>query len=370
VQNVRLEAVAPGVALAQYATSLSYGPLVVTVVSLNTREPTLSLDTVLAADHLTSGGERTSVMGIRTGAVVGINGDYYDIGRSWVPQGVVIRSGVLLHTPADRMALTVHRDRRVTFGEYRFRGAARIGSRRLALTQLNDWPVGAATFITPEFGKIPPAPGVTLAQLDAVPGHPHRFRVSSVGPVTASVDATYGLALGPLVHEKPPKPGQVLEVTYDTIPSAAGAVAAVGGGPLLLKNGAWFEDPHAPAPDERDAHWAVVALGRLPDDNLMIVQVDGRHPERSIGITRPDFAELIRRFGVVDAMALDSGGSVTLVARAPGDRAVTVRNHPSDSDGERWVANGLFVYSAAPAGTLLGGTAPGTGSPGADNPGW
>lgn len=369
VQNVRLETVSPGVALAQYATRLPYGPIVVTAALLNPHEPTLSLDTVLAGDHLTSGGERTSVMGTRTGAVLGINGDYYDIGRSWVPQGVVIRSGVLLHTPAERMALTVHRDRRVTFGEYGFHGIARVGSTAVALTQLNDWPVGKATFLTPEYGRIPPAAGVTLAELDPVPGRPHRFRVTRVGPVMAPVDATYGLALGPLDRVAPPLPGQTIEIDYDSDPGAADAIAAIGGGPLLLKDGAWFEDPHAPAPDERTAHWAVVAVGRLPDDDLMIVQVDGRHPERSIGITRPDFAELLRKYGVVDAMALDSGGSVTLVSRVPGEQAVTVRNHPSDDDGERWVANGLFVYSSARPGTLLGPPPVSAAAPVADNSG-
>jgi exopolysaccharide biosynthesis protein len=367
VQNARLETVAPGVALAQYTSRLSYGPIVVTAVSLNPRDPTLRLDTVLASDHLTSGGERTSAMGTRTNAVLGINGDYYDIGRSWVPQGVVIRSGVLLHTPAERMALTVHRDGRVTFGEYRFHGTARVGTNTVALTQLNDWPVGKATFMTPEYGRIPPAPGVTLAELDPVPGHPHQFRVTRVGPVTTPVEPTYGLALGPLARALPPQPGQSIEVNYDSEPAAADAVAAVGGGPLLLKDGAWFEDPHAPAPDEREAHWAVVALGRMADDSLMIVQVDGRHPERSIGITRPDFAELIRRHGVVDAMALDSGGSVTIVSRAPGEQAVSVRNHPSDDDGERWVANGLFAYSSAPPGGLLKPQAVGAAAPVADN---
>jgi hypothetical protein len=47
-------------------------------------------------------------------------------------------------------------------------------------------------------------------------------------------------------------------------------------------------------------------------------------------------------------MALDSGGSVTLVARVPGDENVSVRNRPSDSSYERWVSDGLFLYSSAP----------------------
>ena len=92
----------------------------------------------------------------------------------------------------------------------------------------------------------------------------------------------------------------------------------------------------------------MIALAHLSDDLLLLVAVDGRHPERSIGMTRPEFASLLQRFGALDAMALDSGGSVTLVSRAPGDENVSVRNQPSDHSDERWVSDGLFLYSSAP----------------------
>ena len=115
----------------------------------------------------------------------------------------------------------------------------------------------------------------------------------------------------------------------------------------------WFEDHHAPAPDERDVQWPVVAIGTMPGDTLMFVAVDGRHPERSIGMTRPEFGDLLRSFGMIDAMALDSGGSVTLVSRAPGNSAVTVRNVVSDFSQERYVSDALFVYSTAPLGTIV-----------------
>jgi exopolysaccharide biosynthesis protein len=121
----------------------------------------------------------------------------------------------------------------------------------------------------------------------------------------------------------------------------------------LLKDGVWYEDRHAPAPDERNVQWPVVAIGNMPDGTLMFAAVDGRHPERSIGMTRPEFGELLRGYGMLDAMALDSGGSVTLVSRAPGNRAVTVRNVPSDFSEERYVTDGLFVYSTAPLGTIV-----------------
>jgi hypothetical protein len=54
-------------------------------------------------------------------------------------------------------------------------------------------------------------------------------------------------------------------------------------------------------------------------------------------------------FGATGAMAFDSGGSATLVARVLGDSRASVLNSPSDG-AERAVADGLFVYSDAPAG--------------------
>jgi exopolysaccharide biosynthesis protein len=53
----------------------------------------------------------------------------------------------------------------------------------------------------------------------------------------------------------------------------------------------------------------------------------------------------MRKLGSVDAFSLDGGGSTTLVARAPGASAVTVRNHPSGG-AERPVPNGVGVFSA------------------------
>ena len=128
-----------------------------------------------------------------------------------------------------------------------------------------------------------------------------------------------------------PRPGDVVDVHYAIDPPVPDAVAAIGSGPLVAqRRRSGIEDRHAPAPDERDVQWPVIAIGTMPDGTLMFVAVDGRHPERSIGMTRPEFGDLLRGFGVIDAMALDSGGSVTLVSRAPGNSATTVRNVPSD----------------------------------------
>ena len=348
LQDVRVEALAPGVDFAQVATHIKAGPVVYTVMSVDQHDPTIRLGTALAQDKIVSGGERTSMIAQRVGALAGVNGDYYDIGRTYAPQGIVVRDGVLLRTPIERYALTVHPDRTVSFDMYRFSGTVRTPHARFKLTQINDWPARNVTLITPEFGGVTPVPSMTFVALAKL--SPHRYRVTAIPPDGVKTEPTYGLLFGDesAKNGKPPRVGDVVEVTYDTEPSLRNVAAAVGGGPLLVKDGAWFEDPHAPAPDERDVHWSVVGVGKLADQSLVFMEVDGRHPLRSIGMTRPEFAQLMIDYNVTDGFALDSGGSATLVARPPFQKDIAVRTVPSDDSGERWISDGFFVFSDAP----------------------
>ena len=347
LQTVRLEGVAPGVVFAKYVTHGDDGPLAVHLLDVDPREPTLRFDTVLAGDRVFSGAERTSAMAARTGAIAGINGDYFDMGGTSAPQGLMIRDGALIHSPTElREALVVHRDKSFTFDLFRFRGTVTTSRGTAPITIFNDWPPGDVAVITPDLGKMPAAPNVTFVAL-APTEHQGRYRVEDVSPVSERRVATFGLAFGPLVKTKLPRRGEEIGVDYAIAPRIDDAVAAVASGPLLLKDGKWYEDPHAPAPGEREVRWPVVGVGKLPSGRLLWAAVDGRWYDVSIGMTRPEFAQLLEQFGIADAIALDSGGSVTMVAREPGDDVATVRNHPSDSGGERWVANGLFIYSSA-----------------------
>jgi exopolysaccharide biosynthesis protein len=360
LRYAHLEATAPGLAYAQYGMRGDDGPVAVTILSIDPHEPTLHFDTALAEDHLVSGGERTSALGVRTHAVAGVNGDYFDIGRTYLPEGMLVRGGKLLRGPTDRAALAIDKNNDVRFAEFHLRGTVRTPRGTMKLTEYNDWPPGYVDIITPDYGNtIPPAPGRTFVALRPLDATGERFRVTAVRPANAPLPAQFGIAIGPDVKTPPPRVGDELTIAYRFDPPLDGAVAAIGGGPILLRDGAWYEDPHPPAPDERDYRWPVIALTRQRDGRLYFVAVDGRHPERSIGMKRPEFAELLQRLGAVDAMALDSGGSVTLVSRAPGNANVTVRNVPSDNSAERWISDALFLYSSAPAPTIVpAGAAP------------
>jgi exopolysaccharide biosynthesis protein len=353
---MNVETTAPGITFGQYAmTTLKAGtetPHVVQLLAVDPHEPTVHFDTALSSDHIISKGERTSDLGVRTHAVGGMNGDYFDIGRTYEPQGMLMRSGMLLHGPTDHEAVVIDKNNVPTFALFHLHGQATGEGRHYPITLFNSWPTREGAIITPDYGAtLPAAPGDTFVALASLGGN--RYRVTGVHDMATSMPVTFGLGLSDDVHQPLPRAGDVLTITYRLDPPVEGAVAGIGSGPLLVHDGQWYEDKHAPAPDERNVPWPVDAIGMLADGTLVFAAVDGRHPERSIGMSRPDFAALLRGFGVTEAMALDSGGSVTLVSRAPGNSTVTVRNQPSDDSAERYVSDALLVYSSAPLGTIV-----------------
>ncbi|WNI19641.1 phosphodiester glycosidase family protein [Streptomyces sp. ITFR-21] len=76
---------------------------------------------------------------------------------------------------------------------------------------------------------------------------------------------------------------------------------------------------------------------------LYLLALDGG-AEAGAGLTVAELAGVMRRIGADDAVDLDGGGSTTLVTRAAGQPAVTVRNHPSGG-AERPVANAIGVFA-------------------------
>ena len=94
-----------------------------------------------------------------------------------------------------------------------------------------------------------------------------------------------------------------------------------------------------------DATYPQTALGWTRDQHLILFVSDGRQPEISQGMTYEEVAAVLRNFGAADAIALDGGGSATLVMAGPNGGRPRVLNHPSDGR-ERPVGNSLAVFAA------------------------
>lgn len=80
------------------------------------------------------------------------------------------------------------------------------------------------------------------------------------------------------------------------------------------------------------------AIGIKDKNNLVIIVVDGRDPEFSVGMSLGELASFLKSQGVTDGYNLDGGGSTTLVLKG------RVFNHPSDVTGERPVGDSILFF--------------------------
>jgi exopolysaccharide biosynthesis protein len=119
-----------------------------------------------------------------------------------------------------------------------------------------------------------------------------------------------------------------------------GAVQAIAGSNVLLKDGRRVVETESKFSTTRHPRTAV----GVADDGrtLILVVVDGRRPEKSVGMSLAKLADLMLQLGCDDALNLDGGGSSTLVMRDPQTSRLVILNNPSDGK-PRPVANVLGV---------------------------
>lgn len=161
--------------------------------------------------------------------------------------------------------------------------------------------------------------------------------------------------------------GEVIAQTYDKIEfinEGAYAVDTNGVVMILKRDGDWayspaFDDIIVSGPlmiyngelCEIDSvrfnltHHPRTAIGITNNYHVILVTVDGRHPEAA-GMSMWELQEFMAKLGCIDALNFDGGGSTTMVikGKTPND----IVNYPSDNkkfdhEGERKVANAIVV---------------------------
>jgi len=97
---------------------------------------------------------------------------------------------------------------------------------------------------------------------------------------------------------------------------------SLGGSPILVRDGKrWFGDP---GDDFTDGRHPRTIVGWTAGGDELLVTVDGRQPNLSVGMSLYEATDFMIALGATDAINLDGGGSSTFV------RAGTVVNSPSD----------------------------------------
>jgi hypothetical protein len=336
------------------------GPIVIHETWTQLDDPNVEVRVVQSHDKLENDkNETVSEMARRTGAVAGINGDFFEASASGMALGMVVENGKLIHSPTPSAVLGIDVNNKIVMGHYSLTGqltAANGHSYQLA--SVNGHPMtypNGLVLLTPELGFWEMAPNATVLTLEPITAD--SYKVISVQPAQTVVEAPIRPYLKVLAQGVDAinfvtanvKKDDTVKLNWGTTPTSSHLKFAIGGGPILLKGGAPYQDPNPPLKGVESTRMPLTGVGVTADGKRMLqVVVDGRSKE-SIGLTYGQMTNYFAYRGISDAMLFDGGGSSEMVIRKVGDTTASVINNPSDG-WERRIANGLFIYSKSPLG--------------------
>ena len=298
--------------------------------------------------------------------VAGINGDQFN-STDGHPLGIFMSGGVLVHPPlGSRSSIGIDTAGELHVDRVKFFGTWKGTGQRRPLEGFNQTPAqGQVVLLTPAFGpKAPVLPGAAEIVLQSFPATTPNVDLTAavtaagvnggeaIPPGGAIIQAT-GAAAAKLQAEAPV--GTQIVARLILQPAWTGVVAALGGGPVLVRKSVpVFRSLEDFTNDQIAARSPRAGVGQLADGRVILVAVDGDQPGYSVGLTSFELAQAMARLGAVTASAVDSGGSVS--AAFDGQ----LLNRPSDRAGERIVKEALLVqyfgvYAAPPPLPLLTG---------------
>jgi surface antigen len=229
-----------------------------------------------------------------------------------------------------------------------FRGTWRGLGQRRSVNFLNKAPgKNGVSLFTADWGRATPrvenSYAVQLSQFPAATPNADIATVVSTGVANAPVGIAPGTAVlvgrgnaaARLQAEAPV--GTTLTVRLILSPDWSTVSDAIGGGPLLVRDGVpVYRSNEAFTTSQLAPRGPRTAIGQRADGGIVFVATDGRQPGYSVGMTNFELAQTLARLGAVRGMALDGGGSSTLAFEG------TVLNSPSDGS-ERQVSNALML---------------------------
>ena len=285
--------------------------------------------------------ERTSSMCRRVRCIVAVNGDFAAVGSD-EPMGGLVTGGQLLRSPRpSHHQLSITRDGQLQAGSFDWSGTlVPTDLQPLALDGVNATLAQEQVVLyTPAFG---PSTETTDAEMSVVlrtvePAGPIRLGQTTLVEVVGALDGADDVAIPPdggvlAGHGAGARAlrdlwGRVQAGTagaraFLRLETPAGVIESLGGSPVLLRDGKrWFTD--AADSFTRGRHPRTL-VGWNPAGQIVLVTIDGRQPEVSVGMTLAEAADLLLALGATEGINLDGGGSTTFVAHG------VVLNEPSD----------------------------------------
>ena len=350
----------------EHLTLTRTNPSMVVNVARITAGAPVSLRAVLSNDQVAGDGARletVSSMCARVHCLVGVNGDFF--GADSEPLGGFVTDGALLRSPSPTQnQLSLTDDGKLT--DQRFTWSGKLLPTDLQPLNLDGVnvarPAGKVVLYTPAFGASTETttPGAELVLRVVDPAGEFRLDQTARVELVALHDGVQNGAIPPdgAVLAGEGAGADALRALWARVGSGAASNQALlrlsadedvteslGGSPILVRDGKrWFGDP---GDDFTDGRHPRTIVGWTAAGDELLVTVDGRQPDVSVGMSLYEATDFMIALGATDAINLDGGGSSTFV------QGGTVVNSPSDvqvkSGGKT-----LIRHSVQKGDTLIG----------------
>lgn len=371
-----------GAALRTYTWKTTHNNKPATVnakaVVVDLTNPNVKLEVMSGTGGQFTKNQTVAGMAKETGAVAGINGDFFNTKADGAPQGPQISGGTVMSsapvlTGFYGFALT--KDRKPIIDQFSFSGVLNAADgTTFPLGGINKAPYWYGTpsthamidsmFIyTSAWGSATRAVdrATDLLEVLVTDGVVQQIQPGSlkiVPPENGYIIRTEGKARAYVLEHL--KVGDPVSYTYQMNGAETGSLSdssnlevLIGGGTMLVDQGKPVDKLSLPNSADPGSRRSRTAIGYSKDGKTAFLvtadQVDGV----SAGATLKEMGRLLAQIGTWRALNMDGGGSTQMVSRPLGEHTPVVVNGLENA-WQRPVVNGFGVYSTAPQGQVAG----------------
>ncbi|MFD2331466.1 stalk domain-containing protein [Cohnella sp. GCM10020058] len=363
--------------------------VLVHVMQIDLTNPYVQMNAMSGKGGSVTTGQSVGAMTKATGAVAGVNGDVFQTGTTseGAPLGAELVSGQLIVAPTQLQgmyAFALTKDKTPIIDQFAFSGSVQADNgAQFKLSGLNNssyttYPDKTASHVNALYiytsawtaANRPSNSGTTPMEALVVDGTVTEIGdgVQILTPIPANgyiLRGHKGKDSGNFILNNLPV-GTKVTSAYNLVSQTSGKTYSesdfqmiVSGHTLLMDGGkasAFSRDVSGVSGSSNTARTAV----GYAKDGMTAYLVTVEKYGTSNGATLADFQKILTSLGVWKAVNLDGGGSTTMITRPLGETATTLAHSTTYGTTQRAVADGIGVFTTAPAGETKGITVSGS----------
>ncbi len=353
---------------------------IVHVIEVDLTNPYVKLGVMNGTPGSVTGVGSVGSMVSSSGAVAGVNADFFDTTGKGVPLGAEVNDGVLQESPSKlkgMYAFAVTKDRKPMIDLFDFSGTvtaldgttfplAGINKAAYRTEPDNGYSHANAIYIytsawtapRPDVSDSSTTPTEVLVENGIVTQIVQNGMIPGPVPADGYILRTHGTAAQFALQHL--QIGQPVTANYTLVSQTTGQQVdpstlqmLVGGHTILVDGGKAAAFSRDTRNISGSADRARTAVGYSQDGKKAYIMTV-ENSDNSEGVTLTELQKIMIQLGIWKGVDLDGGGSTTMITRPLGEFNTTLTHDTEYGTVQRKVASGLGVFTTAPQGPIKG----------------